>query len=275
MTITEVSEAALEVRIAPTQQRIDLQAYTSILSEVRKALEEVDRIAIPQRTPRVNWAIKDLSMDREVRMLLVPKTVPFRRELSSLTVPPDGLVSGVRSLSREARIPAYFSDSTVHRVGLIGKHVRAGEIDHVSVASMHAPSEAAVVDRTTTLNADRAIEPVKKAFSSITGTLEVLEHRKDRPPRAFVRSAGMSHAVRIEAREDQANMLRDAWGTHVLVEGLLKRNIVGQPVSLVLSSLEPVAERGSSVDPWELLGIDPDFTGGLSTAEYMKQVRRG
>ena len=167
MTITDVGEAALEVRIAPTQLRIDLQTYTSILSEVRHALEEVDRIAIPARTPRVHWAIKELSMDREVRMLLVPKIIPTKRLLSSLSIPTDGLVNGVRQLSKEARIPVNFSDATVNRVGVIGKHVSAGDVDHVSVASMHSPSDAAVVDRATTINAARAVEPIKKAFSSI------------------------------------------------------------------------------------------------------------
>jgi hypothetical protein len=266
--------AALEIRIAPAQRRLDLQAYTSILSEVRKALQEVDRIAIPQRTARLNWAITKINMDQEIRMILEPKMVPVRRELSSLVVPTDGLVSGVRSLSREAIIPAFFTDSTVHRIGLIGKHILAGEIDHVSMASAYAPSDAAVVNQATTVNADRATEPVKAAISTITGTLEVLERRRNHAPRAFIRVDGTSHAVRIEAKADQTTLLREAWGDRVRAEGLLKRNIAGQPVVLELSSLEPVPERDSSINPWDLLGIDPEFTGGLSTAEFIEQVRR-
>jgi hypothetical protein len=275
MSITELGGAALEVRIAPTEQRLDLQTYTTILSEVRRTLDEVDHIAIPQRTPRLNWAIRDLKMDREVRMILVPRAVPVRRALSSLAIPTDGLVNGVLSLSREAHIPAYFSDSTVRRIGQIGKFVTTGEVDHVSVASMHLPGEAAVVDQETTLNAGRAIDAVKKAFSSIAGTLEILEQRRGRQPRAFIRVPGLSHGVRIEANAGQTDSLRQAWGSRVLAEGLLKRNIVGQPISLELASLEVVAEAGSSLSPWELLGVDPEFTGGLSTADFIEQVRRG
>ncbi|WP_162602209.1 hypothetical protein [Streptomyces sp. CS207] len=275
MTITEVGGAALEIRIVPGHQRLDLQAYTSILSEVRKSLEEVDRIAIPARTPRVHWAIKDMSMQKEVRILLTPKTVPNRRAIATLSVPTEGLVSGVRSLSRVAEIPAYFTDSTVHRVGQIGKHVKSGDVDRVTVASMRSPTEWATVDQATTMNAARAIEPVKKSFSSISGVLEILEHRTGRSPRAFLRVDNSKHAVRIEAREDQSSLLRESWGERVLVEGLLKRNILGQPVSLVLDSIENTPERGSSVSPWELLGIDPDFTDGLSTEDYIRRVRRG
>lgn len=275
MTITEVGGAALEVCIVPSHQRLDLQAYTSILSEVRKSLEEVDRIAIPERTPRVHWAIKDMSMQKEVRILLVPKTVPNKRAISTLSVPTEGLVSGVQSLSRAAEIPAYFTDATVNRVGQIGKHVKSGDVDRVTVASMRAPTDCAIVDQATSLNAARAVEPVKKSFSSISGVLEILEHRTGRSPRAFLRVETSKHAVRIEAREDQASLLRESWGERVLVEGLLKRNILGQPVSLVLDSIENDPERGSAVSPWELLGIDPGFTDGLSTEDYIRRVRRG
>ncbi|UUN28585.1 hypothetical protein [Streptomyces sp. FIT100] len=275
MTITDIGGAALEVRITPSHQRLDLQAYTSILSEVRKSLEEVDRIAIPARTPRMQWAIKDMSMRQDVRILLVPKVIPNKRAISTLSVPTEGLVSGVRSLSRVAEIPAYFTDATVHRVEQIGKHVRSGDVDRVSVASMRIPTEAAVVDQATTINAARAIEPVKKSFSSVTGVLEVLEHRTGRSPRAFLRVDGSKHGVRVEAREDQSSLLREAWGERVLAEGLLKRNILGQPVSLVLDTIENAPDRGNALSPWELLGVDPDFTEGLSTEEYIRRVRRG
>ncbi|MEU9780756.1 hypothetical protein AB0H92_07205 [Streptomyces phaeochromogenes] len=275
MTITEIGGAALEVRIVPGHRRLDLQAYTSILSEVRKTLEEVDRAAIPSRTPRMHWAIKDMSMHEEVRIVLTPKEVPNKRAISTLSVPTEGLVSGFQSLSKIAEIPAYFTDATVNRVGIIGKHVKSGEVDRVAVASMRAPNEWATVDQVTTTNAARAVEPVKKSFSSISGVLEVLEHRTGRTPRAFLKVDGSKHAVRIEAREDQSALLREAWGEHVLAEGLLKRNILGQPVSLVLDSIANISDRGSSVSPWELLGIDPKFTDGLSTEEYVKRVRRG
>ncbi|MFC7809974.1 hypothetical protein [Streptomyces olivaceus] len=275
MTITEIGGAALEVRIVPGHRRLDLQAYTSILSEVRKTLEEVDRAAIPTRTPRMHWAIKDMSMRDEVRIILTPKEVPNKRAISTLSVPTEGLVSGVQSLSKVAEIPAYFTDATVNRVGIIGKHVKSGEVGRVAVASMRAPNEWATVDQVTTSNAARAVEPVKRSSSSISGVLEVLEHRAGRTPRAFLKVDGSKHAVRIEAREDQSTLLREAWGEHVLAEGLLKRNILGQPVSLVLDSIANIPDRGSSVSPWELLGIDPKFTDGLSTEEYVKRVRRG
>ncbi|MFJ6541741.1 hypothetical protein ACIQMP_13945 [Streptomyces sp. NPDC091385] len=274
MTVTEIGNAALEVRIAPSHQRLDLQAYTSILSEVRKTLEEVDRIAIPERTPRVHWAIKDVSMAKEVCMLLVPKTIPGKRAVSSLSVPTEGLVSGVRSLSRTPEIPAYFSDATVNRVGQIGKHVESGDVDHVTVSSIQGSGEPAIVNRETTLNAARAVDPVRESFSSIVGILEILQHRSGRPPRAILRIEKSNHAVRITAREDQSPILRESWGERVLAEGLLRRNSSGQPVSLQLEGIEGAPQRSSAISPWELLGIDPDYTEGLSTEEYIKRVRR-
>lgn len=274
-TDVAINDAVLEIGLSSPHTTLDLQAFTQVLTHLRLTLEEIDRNATPVRTPRVQWGIREMDMKAGGRVLLVPETIPRARAWSTLAFPADGLVGGVQSLSHAAEIPPYFSEGTVGRVQAIGKHIDAGTFDKIYVSSRRE-AQPAEVGRQTVDNAARAVEPMKRSFSSVIGTLDVLDYnRGGRRARAEVRIPGSRHAVRIFADHGQAAELREAWGQRVRAGGLLKRNLAGQPVSLELGELETLGHPPEPVSPWRILGIDPGFTGGISTAQYMERVRRG
>lgn len=273
MTTAVREDSALEVRIAPTSSRLDLKTYTQILGEVRLSLEEVDRTALPVRSPRLRWAIKGMTMERDVRIILVPAVVPAKRSLQSIAAPLNGFVEGVELLTASPKIPPFFSERTVARVGHIGKHIGPGGIEQVAVTSLNGDRHTAVVDEGTVTNATQAVLPAKSAFSSVTGTLDVLSHSRGSSPRALIRDPITRHAVRVVAHSDHSEMLRNAWGRRVIASGVLQRNSEGQAVSLQMTDLEILPDSRGPMDPAEILGINPRITGDLSTAEYLKQVR--
>ncbi|WP_159394022.1 hypothetical protein [Streptomyces sp. NRRL F-5755] len=273
MTTAVRDDSALEVRIASTSSRLDLKTYTQILGEVRLSLEEVDRTALPVRSPRLRWAIQDMKMERDVRIVLVPAVVPAKRSPQSIATPLNGFVDGVELLTESPKIPPFFSERTVARVGHIGKHIGQGGIGQVAVTSLSGDHHTAVVDEGTVSNATQAILPAKSAFSSVTGTLDVLSHNRGSAPRALIRDPRTRHAVRVVAHSDHSEVLRNAWGRRVIASGVLQRNTEGQAVSLQMTDLEVLPDRRSPVDPAEILGINPRITGDLSTAEYLRQVR--
>jgi len=69
----------------------------------------------------------------------------------------------------------------------------------------------------------------------------------------------------------------DLFGQHVRAWGELTRNGVGQPLRLTIRELQPAQARTDirSIDAWQLLGIASDWTSGLSSADYLREVRRG
>ncbi|MEU6398625.1 hypothetical protein ABZ867_16845 [Streptomyces cinnamoneus] len=273
MTTAARDDSALEVRIAPTSRRLDLRTYTQILNEVRMSLEEVDRTALPVRSPRLRWAIEDMTMESYVRIVLVPAIVPAKRTLQSIATPLHGFVDGIDSLTESPRIPPFFSERTVARVGHIGKHIGPGGVEQVAVTSLNGDRHTAVVDEGTVSNAAQAVLPAKSAFSSVTGTLDVLSHTKGSAPRALIRDPRTRHAVRVAAHSEHSEILRNAWGRRVVASGVLQRNSEGQAVSLQMTDLEILPDSQSQIDPADILGVNPRITGDLSTAEYLKQVR--
>jgi hypothetical protein len=69
--------------------------------------------------------------------------------------------------------------------------------------------------------------------------------------------------------------LHAAWNKRVVAGGILTRNAAGQAVRLDLEELILLPDETEQISAWNLLGIDPDYTGALSTDEYLDRTRRG
>lgn len=272
MSLTS-QEPSLEVLIR-TNTRLTLVNYTQILSEIRLALDEVDRIALPGRTPRLHWAVQETSGTSDIRIVLIPQRIPARRELQSLTAASSGLVLGIGELQAEPAIPEFFSARTVERIQHVGAHIERGEIAEVQVSSTNGKRSSASLDSSVVAHARRAVEPSRRAWSSIVGRLEVLIGRGSRDPRAVILQEGTRSAVVVRARVDQKGLLRNAWEHRVVAAGELTRNSVGQAIKLDLHDLEvllpPTHDR---VSAWDLVGSMPEATGSMTTVEYLERIR--
>jgi hypothetical protein len=72
---------------------------------------------------------------------------------------------------------------------------------------------------------------------------------------------------------DRTPDVTEAFGHRVLVGGPLTRNELGQVITIEMSEIQVLADdfRPPTVD--ELLGIDPSWTGSMTTDEYLARVR--
>lgn len=267
--------AAIEVLIAPNGKRLELQAYTQILNELRLSLSEVDRLALPGRSPRLKWGVADLRMDDRVIATLAPLRIPSRRPTNSLALPGHGLVDGIKVLQEEPEIPALFSEQTVTRVQNLGRALADGRVEEVQVRSLNGTRHEGIVDEQTVENARRAVTGASRASSSVVGTLDVLHGRNRSHPRAQVFDPITRRAVTVKAREDQLGDLHDAYMQRVMVVGELTRNSAGQAVRIDMVELHVLPQSERTLTAWEVLGVDRDFTGGLSTDEFLNRSRRG
>lgn len=275
-TIERQADASVEVRIAALSSRgVEVRAYTSILNEVLLSLEEIDRLAVESRTPRLRWAVSSLSAEPDLIAQLRPITLPVRRQPSSLSLSPEGLVAGVAQLGEAAEIPTLFSARTVERVQAIGRAIGHRGVAEVSLASVNGHRNEGVVDETTLRNAKAAVRPAQSAWSSVVGRLDVLEARRRDRPKAQVYDARTRRAVILTAHEDQTDVLQTAFGHQVMASGVLIRNSSGQAVRLDLMELQIIQHQDSPPSARDLLGLAPEITGDVSTLEYVRGLERG
>jgi hypothetical protein len=94
------NDVGVEVEIDGPPRSIGVRAYTQLLNEVRLALEEVDKFALPGRTPRIDWAVQDLSVNGGIRAVFAPRRVPPRRPVVTVAASAAGFVGGVNLLQQ-------------------------------------------------------------------------------------------------------------------------------------------------------------------------------
>ncbi|MFI7434258.1 hypothetical protein [Micromonospora haikouensis] len=273
-TVWADHDVRVEVAVGGPPRSIGVRAYTQLLEQVLLSLEEIDRFALPGRTPRIDWAVADLAVNGEIRAVLAPRRTPPRRPPGTVSAPAIGLVAGVGQLREIAEIPQLFSPLTVERVQNIGRPVGENGIDRVEIRHVGPEPATAVVDRATVDHARKAVSISRTAFGSLIGRLDVLTGRPRTGPRAQVLIEGTRQAITVRAAPDQANLLREAWQKRVAISGELRRNAAGQPIHLDLTELMILPER-RRVTAWDILGIAPSWTGDLTTEEFVRQARRG
>ncbi|HEX5543602.1 MAG TPA: hypothetical protein VFX60_18965 [Micromonospora sp.] len=247
------------------------QEYMVVLDQTRLALEEIDRIVLPNpQQPRLDWVIEDTSVNGVHRAVIVPRVIPANRRPPTVTATTTGLVHGVDQLRQRAEIPPLFSASTVERIARIGK--RVGERASAVHLSSTDDSDEAIVDQTTVEHAKQATHLARSAYGSVQGRLSVLSARR-RGISASVMEEHSGRVVTVRAADDATEQLRQAWGKRVQCAGVLTRNAVGQPIRLDLTELRVLPEQ-VRVSASDILGIAPDYTGNLTTEEFIRHVRR-
>ena len=251
---------------------VPLETYTGILDQVRLALDEVDRLVLPGRQPRVRWGVRDIRRGDSVDVLLEPLKLPRKREPEDVARAPIGFVSGVEQLHLVPEIPTSLSLSTVERVGKIADRIDTGAVERIELSSMNGQIRDSVVDRDTVANVRTAVKTVRRSFGSVTGTLDVLSAR-GKGAAAQILQEGSRTAVVLRPRDSVTTaQLREAWERRVLARGLLHRNAAGQITKVDVDELVLLPPRRSQ-DPRALLGLAPDATGELSTEEFMALTR--
>jgi hypothetical protein len=267
-----VALAAVEVDIAVADGGVAVRAYTQLLNRVRFMLEEIDRLAAPGDAARPEWAITSArTTGLRFSALLLPRTLPKRRDPDSLSIPPVALVDGVRSLANIPEIPRLFSEPVVSHVSQVGQQIGKSGIMGVSMASVNGDRSSAPVTEAVRLNARRAVEPASVAWSSLVGILDVISARREKRRVGLLTEQG--RAVTCDVQRLPREVLFEAFERRVVVGGRLRRNSRGQPVRLDVDSLEILPHLESYVGARDLLGIGRGIIKPEENDDFMAMLR--
>ena len=252
---------------------VAVRAYTQLLNRVLYMLEEIDRLAAPGEAARAEWAISSArTTGPRFSALLLPRTLPRRRDPDTLSIPPLALVDGVRSLAEIPEIPRLFSEPVVSRVSQVGQQIGKSGIMAVSMASVNGDrSPEAPVNEAVRLNARRAVEPASVAWSSLVGILDVISARREKRQVGLLTEQG--RAVTCNVQKLPREVLFEAFERKVIVSGRLRRNGRGQPVRLDVDSLEVAPHLESRVSARDLLGIGRGIIDPADDDDFMAVLR--
>ena len=139
-------------------------------------------------------------------------------------------------------------------------------------ATQSHPSVRPERRRTADANAAETPGPTHRALGSLIGRLGRSSAQNGSAFCVHDRQTGWATPVTCDA--ELRRTLTGALGETVIASGELWRDAQGKPQRLKLAKLV-VIDRDGLPSVADVSGIAPDFTGGLSSEDYVRQIRDG
>lgn len=178
-------------------------------------------------------------------------------------------VTGLDQLERYGTTPPYLSEQGMGHAQKLLKLIGRNGMSGLEVSDF---SETATISARAAANIDPLLTARRRAIGSIEGRIETVSiHGK---PRFIVYLSRTRKAVtcRISDKtllEHAASMM----GRRVLAGGTVHYNARSEPMRVDVEHLRLLRAETELPSIDELAGSDPDFTGGISTAEYIRELR--
>jgi hypothetical protein len=257
----------LRLRLDGDPGTISFDVFVGTLRDSLTALRDLDSAISKQPEGTLRWAVDALHTDS-----LVTDVRAIGDGADRVT---GAYVDGVRTLEDEATIPPYFSEDGLKAIRRIARRIGQDGATGYRAIELDREAEARVTE-VTEAHIKAALVPRFESVGSVTGTLEMISVHKT--PRTNVYDALTHRAVRctIPKDERQAELLEEVkaqLGRRVIASGRVFRNMAGDAIRVRLRSITPLPDNADLPGVDEIVGLDPEFTGDMTTEEYMRHLR--
>jgi nitrogen regulatory protein PII-like uncharacterized protein len=277
----------MRFEIAVASGGINLQTYTVATTRFLQLLREIDSAISGKGGGMVNWyivnakrnegideeitTIQNLAIEIESKLKPPPRRPrkPIRDTGNAVA---QSFVTGFDNIEHRGISPPYLSEfglerlqdmmHLLHRNGAKGFTAEiVGEHRAVSV------SEQAARTLSELLPAQRAEE------GAVEGALETISVHKKKKLVIYDSLTGKGVTCLIN-KDDLFDIAAASLGKKVIVAGKVFYNVKDEPLRIQVRSIRVLGTKRLPTVA-ELTGSDPEFTGSLTTDEYIRSVRRG
>ena len=182
-------------------------------------------------------------------------------------------VTGFNNIENRGISPPYLSEFGLEKLNDIISLLNKNGVKQFVATNVDSHRAVNITERAArTL---RELLPPKRAVdSSIEGRLETISVHGQK--KFIVYHSITSKAVTCKIADDvHLDTAKRALGYKVYVSGIVTINVKNEPLSVDVSELRVLGADKRIPLASELTGSDPDFTGALSTDEYIRSIRRG
>lgn len=247
--------------------RITLDSFLTVLNNSFGILKDLDSAISLQPKGSLDWIITDLHVGSlAVEVGTKPKD-PSKDYGSRVT---ETYVDGLDVIDREGITPPYFSDRSLELLEKSAKVLSGDGAEAIEVTDP-ARGKSAKISAQIAPTVKQLMGTKYQSFGSVEGTLEMISIHK--PPRFNIYHTITLHAVRCNLPDKLRKTVADALGRRVIASGEITYNAKDEPRSLVLEELEVIPLEDELPTIEEFIGSDPDFTGDMTTKEYIQSIR--
>lgn len=246
---------------------ISLDSFLSVIDNSFGVLKDLDSAISLEPKGSLDWVITGLSVG-SLALEVNSKARDPMKDYGERVV--EGYLNGITAIHTEEITPPYFSDNCLRLLQKAAKALKRNGADALEVADPVSGNSAEFgigIEKT----ASQLRGASYKSQGSVEGTLEMISIHK--PPRFNIYHAISLRAVRCSLPDELRETVVEALGRRVVASGLVSYNYKDELTSVKLEELKviPMEDELPSID--EFIGSDPDFTGDMSTGEYIRSIR--
>ncbi len=261
--------AKLALTIKGMLGAISLESFVIIINNSFDILKDLDSVISRQPRGSLDWIIKRVSADSigiEIESKARDPKIDYGRKVAEV------YSDGIEIIRSEGITPPYFSDYCLRRVWEVAKVLRGDGASALEIRDLvrHKSTEFDAQIVTTT---SQLMGYSYQSFGSVEGTLEMISIHK--PARFNVYHSISLRAVRCNLREEDIAGVKDALGRRVVVSGLVSYNVKDEPKSIMVEELEVIPRENELPTIDKFVGSDPNYTGDITTEEYIRSMRSG
>ena len=248
---------------------ISLGSFLTVIDSSFETLKDLDSAISRQPQGSLDWVIERVSANSigiEIESKARDPKIDYGTRVAEV------YFDGIETIRSEGITPPYFSDNCLKLVEKVAKVLRG---DGASALEVLDPirGKSTEFDAQILTTTSQLMGYSYKSFGSVEGTLEMISIHK--PARFNVYHSISLLAVRCNLREEDIERVRDALGRRVVVSGLVSYNVKDEPKSIMVEELEVIPREDELPTIEEFIGFDPNYTGDMTTEEYIRSMRSG
>lgn len=251
---------------------IALGSFVRALNNALAVIEGVDATLTHSRSGVVEWYVQDLRIG-SLQATLIARPRRGTALLYSSTKAEEiatAVVSGMQQVEETATVPDLFPEQSMRRLQNLGNLMRKDGARAFRAVKTDDRLQARVTPAAAE-HAKEALRPRYSASGSVVGRLDVVSVHQGRLFTVY--DEIHRRPVRGSFADEIMPLVKEALGKRVLASGIIKRNSAHQMVSVFVEDFEIMPDDRDLPTVAELVGSDPEFTGGLPAAEWVRRAR--
>ncbi len=260
----------LRLKIEGRPKQLTMDSFSDVIKQSRLILRELDRAVTREKRGTLEWVVSELGVSSlyiEAESRVVRGEEDFAEQIASK------FVEGISKICQDVATPPLFSVDSVNGLLRIVRILKRSGDQFLNVSLPDLEKRALLMaDSEPRLVALRGVS--RKVLGAVEGRLELVSIH--RPYRRFnVYHSITDKAIKCTLPEEMEQTVIQSLGKRVAVSGTVAYNTLGEPLNVEVSRIRPLSEREALPSIDDVLGIAPDFTGDLSTEDYLRSLRVG
>lgn len=261
--------ATLRFEVKGQLGSITLRGFLTAVESALRILGDYDAAISGKVGGTLDWIITDVSTG-SLRI-----ATQSRSRLEDKNYGPEvaaRFIDGWASIERQGITPAFLSEQGMKRAKQLTKLIgREGMTGFVAASQ----TESVEITPQASANIEQLLKVRHCSIGSVEGKMETVSVHGQSRFIIYHSRTGKAVTCRV-ARDKLTSMIStEMLGRRVVASGTVCSNVKGEPLRVDADSIKLLRHKEELPSTSALSGMDPNFTGDLSTEEYVRSLRSG